>query len=123
MSEGKADKFKTSSVPILANSGPSMEKVYQDFIYLSLKSHDTQKTYYFATTNFLNFCFSNGIEDIRDIEPGNVREYLDYRIQIEQKEASAPTHFYAIKSMFQYFVDNEQLTISNSLSLAIMRTP
>ena len=55
-----------------------MEKVYQNFIYLSLKSQDTQKTYYFATTKFLNFCFNNGIEDIRDIEPGNVREYLDF---------------------------------------------
>ena len=112
MTDRKADKFKTSGVPILANSGSSMEKVYQNFIYLSLKSQDTQKTYYFATTNFLNFCFSNGIEDLRDIEPGTVREYLDHRIQIEHKAASSPTHFYAIKAMFQYFVDNEELTIN-----------
>ena len=61
MTDRKAEKFKTSGVPILANSGPSMEKVYQNFIYLSLKSQDTQKTYYFATTNFLNFCFSNDV--------------------------------------------------------------
>ena len=101
MTNHKANKFKTSGVPILASSGPSMEKVFRDFIYLSLKSQDTQKTYYFATTNFLNFCFSNGIEDLRDIEPGNVREYLDHRIQIEQKEASSPTHFYAIKAMLK----------------------
>ena len=117
MTDRKAEKFKTSGVPILANSGPSMEKVYQDFIYLSLKSQDTQKTYYFATTNFLNFCFSNGIEDIRDVEPVNVRQYLDHRIQIEQKEASSPTHFYAIKAMFQYFVDSKELTINPAASV------
>ena len=57
------------------------------------------------------------MEDIRDIEPGNVREYLDHRIQIEQKEASSPTHFYAIKAMFQYFVDNEALTINPAASV------
>ena len=117
MTDRKADKFKTSGVPILANSGQAMEKLYQSFIYLSLKSQDTQKTYYFATTNFLNFCFSNNIEDIRDIEPANVRQYLDHRIQVEQKEASSPTHFYAIKAMFQYFVDNEELTINPAASV------
>ena len=35
MTDRSANKFKTSGVPILANSGPSMEKVYQDFVYLS----------------------------------------------------------------------------------------
>ena len=37
MTDRKADKFKTSGVPILANSGPSMEKVYQDFILFVIK--------------------------------------------------------------------------------------
>ena len=32
MTDRKADKIKTSEVPILANSGPSIESIYQDFI-------------------------------------------------------------------------------------------
>jgi len=72
MTNRNSDIFKTDGAPILANSGSIVTKLYQDFIYLSLKSVDTQKTYYFATMNFLNYCFNNGHEDIRDIEPNQV---------------------------------------------------
>ena len=112
-----SEKFDTIGITLLANSDPVVARLYQDFIYLSLKSSETQKTYFFATINFLKYCHGNGVEDIRDIEPANVREYLDHRILIEKKEASSPTHFYAIKAMFQYFVDHEQLTVNPAASV------
>jgi len=60
---------------------------------------------------------NNGHEDIRDIEPNQIREYLDNRIEVEQKVASSPTHFYAIKAMFQYLVDHEELTVNPAASV------
>jgi len=110
-------KSIADSAPILGTSGAGAQKLYQDFIYLSLKSSDTQKTYHFATVSFLNFCLANEVEDIRDIEPNHVREYLDYRIKVQKKEASSPTHFYAVKAMFQYFVDKGLITVNPAASV------
>lgn len=117
MTDRKSEKIKTDEAPLLASSVPVVTSLYQDFIYLSLKSAETQKTYYFATMNFLNYCHRNEVEDVRDIEPTHVREYLDHRILVEKKEASSPTHYYAIKAMFQYLVDHDQLTVNPAASV------
>ena len=77
MTDLKTEKIKTDEAPLLASSSPVVTSLYQDFIYLSLKSAETQKTYYFATMNFLNFCHRNEVEDVRDIEPTKYLPKLD----------------------------------------------
>ena len=78
---------------------------YNDFLRLSIKSDDTRATYRSALSQFFRYCDDGSIEEFLDIEPSHVRAYLDYRTKELQMVASAPNHYHAIKSCFQYLVD------------------
>ena len=57
------------------------------------------------------------LQEIIDIEPEHVRAYLDHRTKTLQMVASAPNHYHAIKSLFQYLVDSGPLTSNPAASV------
>lgn len=111
MGEGDTRRRHSKDVPaaILANSEGPFLKLYHEFINVSIKSRDTARTYKNATTLFLLWCQQQGIDDIIDIEPISVREYIDHLYEDRGRKSAAKVAYYGSKSMFQYFVDNGAL--------------
>lgn len=91
---------------VLMRSGQKLIRFYNAFLHLSIKSDDTRSTYRSAITQFFRFCDDLDLQELIDIEPEHVRAYLDHRTKTLQMTASAPNHYHAIKSLFQYLVDN-----------------
>ena len=112
-----ADTSGTVPPMVLVRSGHRMIELYNAFLHLSIKSDDTRATYRSALSQFFRFCDTLGMDDLVDIEPGHVRDYLDYRTKELQMVASAPNHFHAIKSCFQYLVDRGALASNPAASV------
>ena len=102
---------------VLCGADVKIIQSYNDFINLSIKSDDTRATYRSALSLFFRYCDDIGIEAFYDIEPAHVRSYLDYRTQELQMVASAPNHYHALKSCFQYLVDKGRLAANPAASV------
>ena len=102
---------------VLVRSDRELVRLYNAFLHLSIKSDDTRSTYRSAITLFFRFCDDLALQEIIDIEPEHVRAYLDHRTKTLQMVASAPNHYHAIKSLFQYLVDSGPLTSNPAASV------
>jgi len=111
MGEGDRRRKHSQDVPaaLLASSDGPFLKLYHEFINVSIRSRDTARTYKNATTLFLLWCQQCGVEDIIDIEPITVRNYIDYLYEDRGRKSAAKVAYYGSKTMFQYFVDNGAL--------------
>ena len=102
---------------VLIRSGHNAVKMYNNFLYLSIRSDDSRQTYKSILSIFLRFCDTLEIKDMLDIEPDHVRAYLDHRTKDLQRVASARTHYSAIKSLFQYLVDQGYMAFNPAASV------
>ncbi|MGB0906075.1 MAG: tyrosine-type recombinase/integrase [Maricaulaceae bacterium] len=102
---------------VLMRSGQELIRLYNAFLHLSIKSDDTRSTYRSALTQFFRFCDNLDLQELVDIEPEHVRTYLDHRTKTLQMMASAPNHYHAIKSLFQYLIDSGPLTSNPAASV------
>lgn len=109
----------TGLVPpsILVHSGQQAVKLYNDYLHLSIRSDDSRQTYRSALSLFFRFCDDENVFELLDIEPTDVREYLDHRTKELGLVASARTHYSAIKGFFQYLVEKQFLASNPAASV------
>lgn len=103
---------------VLVRSGQRAVKLYNDYLHLSIRSDDSRQTYRSALSLFLRFCDTIDVSELLDVEPSHVRAYLDHRTKDLGLVASARTHFSAIKSFFQYLVEQQFIASNPAASVS-----
>src|SRR6202166_5258773 len=93
---------QTFPAPILIErAGPSTRKKFFEFFTVPIRNANTRAAYYRAMQQFLSWCERAGYQELEDIEPITVAEY----IEMLQRWAAPPTvkqHMAAIRMLFSW---------------------
>ena len=105
-SDNAAPDVTRGPIPtVLVRSGMDAIRHYNAYLHLSIRSDDSRKTYRSVLSLFFRWLDTRGVEELLDVEPEDVRAYLDHRTQDLGRTASARVHYSAIKGLFQHFVE------------------
>lgn len=104
------------ALPTLFSPTPDAGKRFIEFFTANIRNPNTRKAYAWAVGEFATWCETNGLTELRDIEPVHVAAY----IEILWQRLSAPSvkqHLAAIRMLFDWLVVGQVLATNPASSV------
>lgn len=108
----------TSSLapPALFTPTPAAGKRFIEFFTANIRNPNTRKVYARAAAEFAAWCETNGLTELRDIEPVHVAAYIE-TLQIRLSAPSVKLHLAAIRMLFDWLVVGQVIAMNPASSV------
>ncbi|SFU62943.1 phage integrase N-terminal SAM-like domain-containing protein [Nitrosospira multiformis] len=97
-----------TALPVLFTPTPDAGKRFIEFFTANIRNPNTRKAYARAAAEFAVWCETNGLTELRDIEPVHVAAYVE-TLQERLSSPSVKLHLAAIRMLFDWLVVGRSL--------------
>ncbi|SEP43848.1 tyrosine-type recombinase/integrase [Nitrosovibrio sp. Nv6] len=106
----------TLALPALFAPTPDAGKRFIEFFTANIRNPNTRKAYARAAGEFAAWCETNGLTELRDIEPVHVAAYIE-SLQLRLAAPSVKQHLAAIRMLFDWLVIGQVLAVNPASSV------
>ena len=103
-------------LPALFTPTPDAGKHFIEFFTANIRNLNTRKAYARAAAEFAIWCETNGLTELRDIEPVHVAAYIE-TLQERLSSPSVKLHLAAIRMLFDWLVVGQVIAMNPATSV------
>jgi site-specific recombinase XerD len=105
-----------ADLPALFAPTPDAARRYVEFFTANIRNPNTRRAYARAAADFAAWCETNGLTELRDIEPVHVAAYVE-GLQLKLSAPSVKLHLAGIRMLFDWLVIGQLLAVNPASSV------